>query len=33
MHWPAVEALARALLEHRRIEGMRVEAIIDHSAS
>jgi hypothetical protein len=30
-HWPAVEALASALVEDRRIEGERVEQIIDHS--
>jgi hypothetical protein len=28
-HWPAVEALASALVEDRRIEGDRVERIID----
>jgi hypothetical protein len=27
-HWPAVEALASALIEHRRIEGDRIERII-----
>ena len=30
-HWPAVEALASALIEHRRIEGDRIERIIDAS--
>ena len=30
-HWPAVEALAAALIENRRIEGERVEQIIDHA--
>lgn len=30
-HWPAVEALASALIEDRRIEGERVERIIDRS--
>ena len=30
-HWPAVEALASALIENRRIEGDHVEQIIDHS--
>ena len=30
-NWPAVTALAAALVEHRRIEGEDVEAIIDHS--
>jgi hypothetical protein len=30
-HWPAVEAVATALIEDRRIEGERVERIIDHS--
>ena len=30
-HWRAVTALASALVEDRRIEGDRVEAIIDHS--
>ena len=30
-HWPAVEALASALIENRRIEGEDVEQIIDHS--
>ena len=28
-NWPAVEALAEALIEHGRIEGDRVEAIIE----
>jgi hypothetical protein len=28
-HWPAVDALARALIRDRRIEGDEVEAIID----
>ena len=28
-HWRAVEALASALVEDRRTEGKRVEAIID----
>ena len=30
-HWPAVEALASALIEHRRIEGDRIERIVDAS--
>jgi len=30
-HWPAVDALAYALIEHRRIEGEDVAAIIDRS--
>ena len=30
-HWPAVDALAQALIVDRRIEGERVERIIDHS--
>jgi hypothetical protein len=30
-HLPAVEALASALIAHRRIEGKRVEQIIDHA--
>ena len=30
-HWPAVSALARALVAERRIEGDEVEAIIDRS--
>ena len=30
-HWPAVEALAQALIADRRIEGMCVEQIIDRS--
>ena len=29
MHWPAVEVLAAALIENRRIEGERVEQISD----
>ena len=32
-NWCAVEALAQALINHRRIEGARIEAIIDHSMS
>ena len=30
-HWPAIEALAEALIEDRRIEGRLVERIIDRS--
>jgi hypothetical protein len=30
-HWRAVEAVASALVEHGRIEGAEVEAIIDQS--
>jgi hypothetical protein len=30
-HWPAVTALASALIETKRIEGDQVEQIIDHS--
>jgi hypothetical protein len=30
-HWPAVTALANALVDERRIEGRRVERIIDRS--
>jgi hypothetical protein len=30
-NWPAVEALASALIENRRIEGKRVERIIARS--
>ena len=30
-HWPAVDALAQALIADRRIEGRRVEQIIDRS--
>jgi len=30
-HWPAVEAVASALIENGRIEGKQVEHIIDHS--
>ena len=30
-NWCAVEALAEALVEDGRIEGERVEAIIDHA--
>ena len=32
-NWPAVEAVAEALVEDRRIEGEDVEAIIDRSMS
>jgi hypothetical protein len=32
-HWPALEALAAELIEHRRIEGERVQRIIAHSMS
>jgi hypothetical protein len=30
-YWPAVEAVASALIENRRIESESVEQIIDHS--
>jgi len=30
-NWRAVEALAAALVDHRRIEGRQVERIIDRS--
>jgi hypothetical protein len=30
-HWPAVEALAAALVDHGRIEGDEVEEIVDEA--
>jgi hypothetical protein len=30
-HWPAVEALAQALVRDRRIDGERVQRIIDRA--
>jgi hypothetical protein len=30
-HWGAVEAVAEALLEEGRVEGARIERIIDHA--
>jgi hypothetical protein len=32
-HWRAVEALAEALIEHGRIEGERVQVIVNRARS